>query len=78
MCFSVQLILFLEPCYILKNLQESTSEGYMPSQNLRQNLSRISNFLKNTHKPLKKIHVITSNIVQSGQVQKKANNNNKC
>ena len=58
------------PCYILNNLQESTSEDCMPSQNLRQNLSRISNSLKNTHKPLKKTYGSTSNTIQSVQFQK--------
>ena len=67
----MQLILCLEPCYILKNLQENTSEGYMLSQNLHKDLSIISKDLKNIHKPLKKTCGSTSNIVQSGQVKTK-------
>ena len=61
----MQLILFLEPCSILENLQENKSEYYMLSQTLHKELSTISKDLKNIHKPLKKTRGSTSNIIQS-------------
>ena len=56
----------------------NTSKVYMLSQTLYKEVSRISKDLKDTHKNLKKNRVRTSDIIQSGQIKTKENDNNKC
>ena len=50
---SMQLVLGLVPHAIIMILEYNTSIGYMSSQNLYQDLSRIRKDLKNTYKHLK-------------------------
>ena len=65
MYYPMQFILYLEPCSIIKNLQDNTSKDYMLSQTLHKDLSRISKDLKNIHKTLKNTSGSTLNIIQS-------------
>ena len=59
--YAMQLILFLEPCSILENLKENTSEYYMLSKTLHKVLSIISKDLK-TSTSLWKIPVVAHQI----------------
>ena len=74
----MQFILYLEPCSIIKNLQDNASKDYMLSQTLHKDLSRFSKDWKNIHKPLKNTCGSTLNIIQCKKGETKENDNNKC